>query len=383
MSTLRVLVVGWVLLAILNACSNDTSEADGSTNVEYDEGSEKDDCCGVIYDESVNGLAPSGGTYLWLALEYQGRIVAYGDPVFVEGAYDTTLQVSSAYLAGLPSGTFFRRVYSTPDPHDIGVAANSVIARDALPQYIEMESKDQCSACCTRTLRRYAAWAIKDIDSLTGVSAEIMTFWGRLCPDYTKEAQTCAWVGFQNDLPPAKKTNFVQMGYIKKRWADGSVDSSVYIELVGRNTQWDYRFEYAADDNFEGMHVDPPSHGQLHKYRVVIDANGGGCLRFSFDGMAIRDLAASWWRDRTSRHASWRGEIDGRETDMPGTVEEPCTFEDCEYLTNDGVWHWAHFDDDDWIDVTPQWSDPDQWGIWHDPGGNTIKIWDEYPLGTR
>ena len=218
---------------------------------------------------------------------------------------------------------------------------------------------------------------------MIGVSAEIETFWGQLCPDDTKEAQTGAWVGFQNDLPPAKRTNFVQMGYIKKRWADGTVDSSVYCEFVGRVNQWDLWFLYAIDADFPGDSVPPPGQGEFHHYQVEISSSGGGYLVFSYNGSSILNMPAPWWQGRTSRYASWRGEIDGRETDMPGTASDPCEFNDCEYKKDGFTYMSANFgESSDWIDVTPQLKDPDQWGIWHDPGGSTLKIWDEYPLGT-
>jgi len=224
----------------LFGCSNDTSEQEGAPNVEQDIGSMADDCCGAIYYEWVDGTAPAGGTHLWLALEYQGQAVAYGDPVFVEGSYDTVLRVSSGYLDGLPDNLLFKRVYSTPDARDVGNTSKSIIAREAFPVEADIGSKGNCTACCTKGLRRYYARAILDRGNLVGAKAKIETCWGQLCPADTVESQSGAWVGLQQHRPPAQRTNFVQAGYMHKRWSSTNIDTEPFRACRRQNYVRDY-----------------------------------------------------------------------------------------------------------------------------------------------
>ena len=99
--------------------------------------------------------------------------------------------------------------------------------------------------------------------------------------------------------------------------------------------------------------------------------------------MIIFNRTVSQWIGKTIRYASWTGEIDGRETDMPGTLGNKCELKQCKYKKNDGYLPWnANFGEaSDIIGVTQQsGSRPDEWGIWVDTGGMTMKIWDVNPL---
>jgi len=370
MSILKLLPIPLLALLIITGCDNNTGEPDNTPTI-YDSGSMAEDCCGVIYYQSVSGNSP--GAYVYMVLEYQGRAVSYGNAVWVEGEYTELLSVSSAYV-NLPSEELFKKVYMTTEPEDIGFTEKSHIARDAYPVGMALADTG-CSACCTKTLRRYAIWAIKKgLDSLTGVSAEIETHWNMLCPDYEQHALSAAWVGLQNDLPPATFTNFVQMGYMTWRRPGYGTDSLVYVEFRGEEDSADY---WHIDCSNE---IPPPYEGDFHHYKSEVNSSNGTVM-FWYDGSNIYNISAPWWSGRTCRYPSWRCEIDGRESDMGGTSQDPLYFNDCEYRQLNGSYQWANFGEiDDWIQATPQLYDPDQWGISY--AHHSLSMWDNYPLGT-
>lgn len=79
--------------------------------------------------------------------------------------------------------------------------------------------------------------------------------------------------------------------------------------------------------------------------------------------------------------ATWQGEIAGKETDMPGTLNNPCEFNDCMVgIYGQGV-RGAAFDNGlttDTLDVTPSYPQQ-QWRISYTHQSNSMWIWDIYP----
>lgn len=84
----------------------------------------------------------------------------------------------------------------------------------------------------------------------------------------------------------------------------------------------------------------------------------------------------SRWLNRTVQFAAWQGEINGRESDMPGSVSNPCTFENCVYWKRgEGEPTWASFSTDDNIGFTQQkQSRAEEWGVSY--SADEFSIWD-------
>jgi hypothetical protein len=82
-------------------------------------------------------------------------------------------------------------------------------------------------------------------------------------------------------------------------------------------------------------------------------------------------------------YANWQGEIDGRETDMPGTYSDPCQFDNCMIkISGQGVTGASFVNSTttatDTLGVSPSYPQ-EQWGIDFVPNGNSMWIWDKYP----
>jgi hypothetical protein len=364
----------------LTSCTQDIAEQD--YYVEVDPGSIDPNCCGVTYVQVVSGVSPPGGQYYWLALLYHDTLVSYGEPVYVpEGPYQNiNLRVSVSYLDEIPEGAYHREVFASQSLDGVGDIKRRTLIQSAGIAQVVSYADSICTICCTNEsnggLSKYIATANKDLGSAIGAKARIEARYGRLCGDILQSAQTGAWVGIRNDLPGsgASWTDWCQVGYMVRRLSASYVDTFTYFEANGFPGEYEWRFEGFADIR--------PVNGDTNEYVCEIDP-GDGHMVYAFDADTVYDTLSAYWAGRSTRWASWEGEIDGRETDMPGTVSDPCEFLDCAYLLNDGTgfYNQANFGSTDKIFVTPQSGErPDEWGIWYDRGGSTIKIWDVNPL---
>jgi hypothetical protein len=83
--------------------------------------------------------------------------------------------------------------------------------------------------------------------------------------------------------------------------------------------------------------------------------------------------------EKQNPFAMWQAEIEGRETDMPGTNADRCNFADCYYvIPGSSTRNPASFPGGS-FGVTPQTGNrPDEWGIV--VSKDDFQIWDKFPL---
>jgi hypothetical protein len=361
---------------LLIGCGEPTSD---EYQFDIDPGSIQDNCCGVSYRYTISGKCPPGGSCYWMALLYNDTLVQWSEPVFVNAGpfQNIELELNISYLDEIGEGPHFTRVYSTPYSDKVGTLKDQIMYQTGQTIAVVDYSDSTCSVCCTNQynggLRRYKAFAIKDLSNIVGAKAGIKTRLGSLCGDDSSEAQSCAWVGIQNALE-GYYTEFCQIGYMIKRWPGAYVDTSIYVEVRPIDSTLNGLWTSYDDTSL--------AEGQQLKYKCMTDPTKGD-VDFYLEDTLLIGLTLPIWQNRTLRFAAWVGEIDGRESDMPGTKDNPCLFNDCRYILNGNPsWQGAFFDSaSDIVGVTPQKSGrPNEWGVWVESGGNNVKIWDVNPL---
>ena len=356
---------------------------------EVDPGSVAATCCGVKYGTVIEGTSPAGGQYYVLALMDKDTIVSYGEAVFVpEGTFSgVTLEATVNYLDGIPSGNYQKSVLSFASLEQVGhiKSRTSALASD-LVEVLSYEDS-VCTVCCTNEanggLRRYYAGVIKDVGNAVRVSAKIATKYGWLCGQGTPTEDTVqthsgAWVGMQGNIPPATATDFIQFGYMRMRSTAPQTTymTIVFFEMSPVNAQMNYMFIYDLPD------VPEPVLGTAYYYSVELDTSSA-TITYAFDGYGTPFSATAWQDHATLSYVRWTGEIDARESDMPGTENDPCKFTDCRYrLSDEASPMSADFSLTDYIGVTPQKGNrPDEWATEFVLGGDELSIWDVNPHG--
>lgn len=245
-----------------------------------------------------------------------------------------------------------------------------------------------CQNCCTNHnnggLWRYSAYAIKAVNQATAVKAEIQTKWGRLCGEGTDVADTvpahqicfAAMLEHGGVFGGPERPRQAQVG-----WAHARVDtgSGYLVTLKGLWT------EVSLTPDYHVGIVDPnhmPADWSYHDYRVELSEDT--LVIFYYDNYIVDTVRAPDWKHWSMMRVSWQGEINGRETDMPGTFSNRCHFDDCQYkIAGDSWWYIAAFDstaDDQAIGFTRQaHSVLEEWGIYYYDSTDQMEIWDVNP----
>lgn len=235
-----------------------------------------------------------------------------------------------------------------------------------------------CGDCCTKSIIRYKCYIVKTIGDAIGARAKIETRIGKLCAEghpnqKTLTAHSAAWVGIQQERKHKPGGNpqlvdFAQFGYMRTRSGD-IYRTVLYVELRG-----------ISSTDLRGVHIETtdgvPTEGSSHKYEVKVNPTNGN-ISYLYDNEEFFTYGTTYWIGKSVQYVSWQGEINGRETDMPGSNANPATFEDCYYTKANGSELGGNFNTQDFIGVTPQDSGPAQWGISYTAGENKFNIWDE------
>lgn len=187
------------------------------------------------------------------------------------------------------------------------------------------------------------------------------------------DASSAAIIGIQEYITGIDVGYFCQIGYRKRRANRGEIKKEVFIEA----TYLDENYGYV---NSPMPEIASPEEGIVHKYYVRNNGSEGS-LSFMFDDNEQKKLVlpAPFWKDKIINYAVYFGEIDARESDMPGTPDNPCDIYECRVFTDKSLPtpFDVYFSSSDYISVTEQTDDrPPEWGIWYEPGGNHIKFWD-------
>ncbi len=351
-------------------------------------GSISEECCGVEYTSVISGTAPPGGRYYWQALVDHDTLVVHGEPVFVDGGpfVDVALVLSVSYLDQIPESDYRMMVFASESLSQVGdISVRDLATTGALTSVVSYTGP-QCVDCCSKGLKRYRAMAAKQYTDLIGASAYIETRYGLLCADGTPTADTAAaqqgcWVGIQDWLDPAQGLSpFAQIGWMVQR--EGSVtDTFIYIEMTGavpyaNNVPIIIHQEHTPG----GGSIPDPVDGTTHRYEVLANP-ATGSVGFIYDQTVLANLDGSvHWTGVTRVWANWQGEINGRETDMPGTVSNKCSFNDCQYTQVGGVTQAVNFLTGDLIGATNRPNRPPDFGIAFVSGSSGFHIWDIYPL---
>ncbi|MCM2271462.1 MAG: hypothetical protein NDJ18_02765 [candidate division Zixibacteria bacterium] len=192
----------------------------------------------------------------------------------------------------------------------------------------------------------------------------------------TAEAQYNAFVGIQNlDLPTQKPTAWVQAGYMEWR-IEGSTSSARFLYIEWKDAPDATPYILPLVDQY---YVAPPAEGTVNHYELVREAAANGWAFYYNSALTVRPYAPGWQASDGS-WATWETEILKRETDMPGTVNNPCEFTSCGYKLAGSGFTGAAFNSNDVIGCSGIAGNPKQWDCSYSPGGNTWYVWDVSPL---
>jgi hypothetical protein len=372
-------------IALLIGCGDDDPPATPQYGFWDDPGSNENGCCGVNHAVSISGVAPPGGAYYFLALVHRDTLILRGNPVWInEGAYvDKELNLTTSHLDNLPTDEYQLCGYAIPSLEELENAKGRIIVSNlgivAVPDYAD----SSCSDCCSRDgddpngerSRRHCVGA-RDVGDLIGVQADIRTRLGRLCGSGSSDeyAQSNAFVYTQDGSIVAMTSGMIQSGWMRYRPSGSTHEQKfVYVEWKGPSDTV-YEFTKIGPPN-----LDEPQNGEDHNYMLEWD-NGQKMWTFSFDGIPIIDVNVDSWQTSVGRWAAWSTEIVKRETDMPGTANDPCVFGQCQYRKSGENWVTMTFTEGtDTVRCSGVAGNPIEWNIL---GRNdTLFVWDVYPYG--
>jgi hypothetical protein len=206
--------------------------------------------------------------------------------------------------------------------------------------------------------------AEKDLSSgLVGAEGIVTVRLGKLCGDLTQTAQMGVFIGIQ-ESQTVSGTAYAQVGCTLYRDPLGNEDTIFYFECTPVDG---VRPKLTIEDS-----INTPVDGFQYQLRFMVDPSSGDAY-YKLSGIDGAVSVPSWV-NRTMRYVNWAGEIDGRESDMPGTSGAPCDFYSCRYfLNNVDTSLPAAFNNNDCIECNPQVIGQ-EWGI--DSQNDWVWIWD-------
>jgi len=126
------------------------------------------------------------------------------------------------------------------------------------------------------------------------------------------------------------------------------------------------------------LYVEPPYEGDEPAYDIRFNGYSGWDFYYNYDSLLVT-VSTPTWTESIGRWAVWETEILKRETDMPGTKDNPCIFGRCAYKkAGESYFTQAIFDHDDAIGCSGIVGNPKEWDI--NANGDILEIWNEAPL---
>jgi hypothetical protein len=211
----------------------------------------------------------------------------------------------------------------------------------------------------------------KRVDSnIIAAKSYIKSTYGNVCGycvPVSEHTHTCAYVNISHEFSD-DESMYAQTGFImRRRHGDYHTTFGRYAELRGVTNP--------------GIVIDSMYHGSFEgvyrTYELRLDKATGGWTFY--------DNGLEWfpwpdqpeWVNETGNSVQWSGEIYGRETDMPGTANNPCTLDVCFYKRYAEVqWEEAGFFNPG-IEIGG--SDLSEWYI-NPLSQSTVEIYDKKPL---
>lgn len=348
-------------VAVVNLVSEDTNDCGYSV-----------DPCSKTFHLEFYDTASAGEYWYWVKI-VGNRDTAISKPVKLPN-YPGPVEITG-------TANYFQFSNVVPDSCDIKVCS-SVNAEDAgklatrgCQAYdyrveVPVFDNDCFQNCCTdQNLDKgwYYASAKQNTNDIVGVKAQILSRYGKLCGECAGSTDYTHQVVFVNISNEDGALIFAQTGYLMERLS-GSTDWSfgVYAEIDGDT------YEIEIDSIYR-----LPFEGSWHSYEVKLDYPDGVFKNY-WDG----DMWWDWnpqtvWNSKMGTSAQWTGEVYGRETDMAGTSQYPCSLNVCRSLIYGSGYQSPNFITDPNVRIGG--TDLNEWGI-DALGQELLKIWDKNVL---
>ena len=237
---------------------------------------------------------------------------------------------------------------------------------------ITVKWEDSAYASCSGEW--YYAFAAQTQGPYYGISASIKTRYGKLCGHGTLDsaAHACAYVdiSFDSVINVTDTIHYwAQAGYIRKRLAgDIHYTYGRYFEI--QNASEPYRY-------IDSISQYVPQEGEFHGYMLILNDVNGTWLGI-YDGNAWFEwIGDTCWQSRGGNVIQWTAEIYRMETDMAGTVSDPCIIDSCMIDTLSGGYQ--HFLN---ANITSNNIGSYNWSQWfiRRVSATYLEIWDLIPL---
>lgn len=326
--------------------------------------------------------------YYWIGMYKGGDLIGYSKVFRLTPPFeDSVIYIDVNYTFDLEFDIFWDYdfvVFACLNSHYMGIPDSSIdMSLSCTVNLFNILYSNCHSECCTMINNRYRAYFIKNIGNIAGSSAKIKTSYGRLCGhNYSSlPAQSNVYVGIQDST----FSSYLQIGYMIKRGFEGyplEIDTFVYCECKGIFSEDEYLFiQFEHHDIIDPQYVPLPEPSSNHNYECIVDIDVGNVI-FNYDGLEKPAISAPFWINRPMPMAIWAAEILGLESDMAGSVIDPCYITECYYRNTALDLYPAFYDSStDKIGVTPiYYNDFDEWGIVADNIQNAIVIWDNNRL---
>lgn len=207
---------------------------------------------------------------------------------------------------------------------------------DAFDGVVLQEVATGPAGTCAGVSRKYVI-ALKDVDSLTGVSAKITTRSTVLCgePTSNQTAGSLVWIGvtqFVSAPTGATADRWAQIGYMRRRSESGTLSTTVAFSTF-------YEIKSApglvSATNYKRVFGSAPLSGD-REYKCWLLLPNLGRWRFEFDGDSFDETLGTGWANQKGSRADYTAEILNSQDQMAGVLASKCSFTECKWQINSG-----------------------------------------------
>lgn len=344
--------------------------------------------CTRIFYLTVEDSMPDTGKYYphyWAEMSYGNQSVV-GDlvsPGYVQnGVYDLIPVRLTVHYYNLLPNVYSLTVYRTDVYADAQLRQNyQSHFTVGVPVQIGLWCSTCIEDCCTSDSLPPEGWYYSQIEGgvdCLGIGAVMKSRFGSLCGEpfgsSNEVAHSLAHISMVRYYGSGTGTTWIEMGYMKQRKhvsQGGGIERTIYGEVVDSNgTNYVYLVVSAQD-----IDAHCPE-GSNCLYEIVLDT-ATGKPRFGVNGGPFyeTDIYFPEWKGIVGERAVYGGEIRGYESDMPGSVSDPCIIHQCKW-----------YDGNSWIPTAfNQWtgdtlvSDTTEWGLQIN-SYQSIIVWDKRTL---
>ena len=374
-----ILLMGFCLILALDCDKKPSSGSGISGNLKYFQFSSKWSICvgcSERYEFECIDNSQGGQNYYWLGmLDKNGILVAYGDAKAYSPPTTIKGRLAVGYFSHLPTASYQFHIFACTTASEAGDMSKAYDLTSGLVKNVNMNFNSdltcQQDECCHYIERQYVQ-AQRHINYIVGVSADILTRYGKPCNYSTsyENAFNTVYCGISDTS--GRNSGQIGFGY-ERNYNFFGKDTAVqfwYNETLYDGIRANY--DLCTLDS-AGKTPVTPQESFIYSYKCELDPSNGIWYYIIIDAFGSVDTVNTYPDARfnmTCKVATWAGEIYNYEDDMAGTFYDRCEISGLKYKTSGG--NYQNFQ----IATADSFSsDPNHW-MFNKVNDTAFEIWD-------